>query len=401
MATIRVRYRLPRVAETEGSIFYELRHAGKVRQLASEYRASVGDWSEIRSKLAVISGKMGNEELNTIRDGIICDVQRIANIDGSLRALGIVYDVNDVIEGFKRYKLEFSLFSFMERCIEILHSKGQLRTAETYRSTLNSFKKFRLNKDIMLDCISAYTMKEYETWLGHRGIVPNTTSFYMRILRAVYNRAIQQGVIEDRKPFKFVYTGVAKTAKRALPLEVIRNLKRMDLSDKPRLEFARDMFLLSFYLRGISFVDMASLMKKDLRNGHVCYHRRKTGQCIVIEWTKEMQNILDHYPSNDSEYLLPILTDTKSNTRGAYRNMRYNINHNLKKLGLLLGITSPLTLYVARHTWASIAKAKGLPLSVISEGLGHERESTTQIYLANLDTESVDIANKFIIRLLE
>lgn len=66
----------------------------------------------------------------------------------------------------------------------------------------------------------------------------------------------------------------------------------------------------------------------------------------------------------------------------------------------MIGITIPLTMYVARHSWASIAKSRGVPMSVISEGLGHEKESTTRIYLAQLDSTLIDKANRMILKLL-
>jgi len=228
----------------------------------------------------------------------------------------------------------------------------------------------------MLDCITADMMESYEAWLRSRGISSNTISFYARILRAVYNRAVEEGVIENRNPFRHVYTGVDKTVKRALPLSVIKKIKALDLTQSPTLEFARDMFLMSFYLRGMSFIDMAFLKKTDLRNGYVVYRRRKTGQQLVIEWTREMQLILDKYPENKSCYLLPVIRNPGTNERCIYRNVGYKINHNLKIIAERVGVEIPLTLYVARHSWASAAKAKGIPLSVISEGMGHDSETT-------------------------
>ena len=169
----------------------------------------------------------------------------------------------------------------------------------------------------------------------------------------------------------------------------------------PALDYARDMFLMSFYLRGMSFIDMAFLKKTDLKNGHVTYRRRKTGQQLIIEWTKEMQMILDKYPGNSSGYLLPVIRKPVRNERSVYRNAAYNINRNLKRIAGMVGVTIPLTLYVARHSWASAARSKGIPLSVISEGMGHDSEATTQIYLVSLDTSVVDKANSLILKSLE
>ena len=252
----------------------------------------------------------------------------------------------------------------------------------------------------MLDSLNSRIMEAYQAWHQQRGVAPNTISFYTRILRAAYNRAVEDEIIENRHPFRHVYTGVDKTVKRALPLSVVKKIKALDLYLIPEQDYARDMFLLSFMLRGMSFIDMAFLRKTDLANGYVTYRRRKTGQQLIIEWTKEMQAILDKYPENASAYLLPIIRNAGVNERSVYRNVSYNINYNLKRIAEKVGITIPLTLYVARHSWASVAKAKGIPVSVISEGMGHDSETTTQIYLASLDTSVVDRANSIILKSL-
>ena len=321
-------------------------------------------------------------------------------IDRKLDADGLSYIADDLIDEFNRYTREYSLFRFMESIRVKLRGNGKIRTAETYRATLNSFRNFRKGEDLMLDCITSEVMEDYEAWLRKRGLVSNTISFYIRILRAVYNRAVEDNVIDDRNPFRHVYTGIDKTVKRALPLSVIKKIKNLDLSCNPTLDFARNMFLMSFYLRGMSFIDMAYLKKTDLKNGYVVYRRRKTGQMLVIEWTREMQTICDKYPENRSVYLLPIIRTAGTNEWCTYRNVGYNINHNLKKIALMLGVDVRLTMYVARHSWASAAKAKGIPLSVISEGMGHDSETTTRIYLASLDTSVVDRANNLILKSL-
>lgn len=150
----------------------------------------------------------------------------------------------------------------------------------------------------------------------------------------------------------------------------------------------------------MSFIDMAYLRKTDLENGRVTYRRRKTGQQLTIEWAKEMQMILDKYPENPTQYLLPIITKEEGNQRRHSRNVNESINHHLKKVAEQVGVLSPLTMYCARHSWASAAKAKGIPLSVISEGMGHDSEATTQIYLASLETSVVDKANALILKSL-
>lgn len=192
-----------------------------------------------------------------------------------------------------------------------------------------------------------------------------------------------------------------KTVKRALPITLIKKIRNLDLGSLPDLDYARDMFMMSFYLRGMSFVDMTYLKKTDLKNGCVVYRRRKTGQLLLIAWTSEMQLILDKYPANSSQYLLPIIRNKNVNERSVYRSMGYKINKMLKQVAQMTDIAVPLTLYVARHSWASAAKAKGIPVSVISEGMGHDSELTTRIYLASLDTSAIDNANAVILNALK
>lgn len=400
MASIKVKFRPSTVADHEGAIYYQIIHERKVRQLPTDYKVFSSEWDESRSMVTTTQKSERKSFILSIRERIRWDVERLTKIDRKLDANGLSYTADDVIDEFNRYAHEYSLFNYMESIIAKLKQNGKVRTSETYKSTLSSFKKFREDEDIMLDCLTSEIMEAYEAWHHKRGVAPNTISFYTRILRAVYNHAVEDDIIENRNPFRKVYTGIDKTVKRALPLTVIKKIKALDLSLTPSLDFARDMFLMSFYLRGMSFIDMAFLKKTDLKNGYVTYRRRKTGQQLIIEWTKEMQIILDKYPENESDYLLPIIRNPGTNERCTYRNVGYNINHNLKTIAGMVGVTIPLTLYVARHSWASAAKAKGIPLSVISEGLGHDNEATTQIYLASLDISVVDKANSLILNSL-
>lgn len=401
MSSIKVKFRPSTVADHEGTIYYQIIHERKVRQLLTEYKVFPIEWDEGRSMVTTTHKSERKSFILSIRERIRWDIERLTKIDRKLDINGLIYTADDVIDEFNRYVHEYSLFNFMESIIAKLKQNGKVRTSETFKSTLNSFKKFRQDEDIMLECVTSEIMEAYEAWHHKRGITPNTISFYTRILRAVYNRAVEDDIIENRNPFRKVYTGVDKTVKRALPLSVIKKIKVLDLSLNASLDFARDMFLMSFYLRGMSFVDMAYLKKSNLQDGSVTYRRRKTGQQLIIGWEPEMQMILDKYPENSTDYLLPIITNQATDARSTYRSKGYNINRNLKKIAEMISVAIPLTLYVARHSWASVAKAKGIPVSVISEGMGHDSEATTQIYLASLDASVVDRANNIILKSLK
>lgn len=219
-------------------------------------------------------------------------------------------------------------------------------------------------------------------------------------MRTLYNRAVEAGITTDCQPFRHVYTGIDKTAKRAITIKDIKRIKGADLSHNPTLDFAHDMFLLSFYLRGIAPIDLAYLRKTDIRQGDIVYSRSKTGQQMCIHIEPDIQRLFDKYQETGTQYLLPIIKREDGTEHTQYRNNTQLINRHLKKLTEILGLSFPLTLYVARHSWASIAHSNHIPTSVISGAMGHDSEMTTQIYLASIQTAQIDEANSIIINRL-
>ena len=219
----------------------------------------------------------------------------------------------------------------------------------------------------------------------------------------------------QQHPFSDVYTGIAPTRKRAIPTEDVSQIKSLqsvkDLS--PKEEMARDTFLMSFYLRGISFVDLAHLRKSDLKDGYLHYTRSKTGQRLTIRWEDEMQELLEKYQAQtaSSSYLFPFLVDERNKSQDKtidkkkdevrlYHNAEARISYHLRKLGAKIGIKGKLILYVARHSWATAARDNDISISVISEALGHHSETTTQIYLRSIRSSEVDDANAKILAVL-
>lgn len=397
MTSIKIKFRPSTVDGKEGGIYLQIIHNRVVRQLNTEYKVFAEEWNA-ESESVVIKGSRSNFLLG-IQERLSWDVTRLEKVVRTLETERRRFTADDVVTMFHKLTKESSLFNFMHGVIAQLKQLGKIRTSETYTATLKSFMAFRESQDVPLDGISSDLMLLYEAHLKARDVSMNTISFYMRNLRAVYNRAAEKGLTPQNNPFRHVYTGVDKTIKRAIPIKEIKALKGLDLSIKPSLDFARDMFMFSFYTRGMSFIDMAYLKKSDLQNGILTYRRRKTGQQLSIKWEKCMEDIVSKYPQNQTDYLLPIIKETV-NERRQYDNALHLVNYHLKDLSSMLKLQRPLTMYVARHSWASAAKARNIPLSVISEGMGHDSEATTQIYLASLETSVVDKANKMILGLL-
>ena len=397
MTSIKIKFRPSAVNGKEGSLYFQIIHNRIVRQLNTDYKVFASEWDAQTESIAVIGSR--TNLLLSVQERLSWDVTRLEKVVRLLETEHRRFTADDVITMFHKQTKESSLLNFMHGVIAQLKQLGKIRTSETYTATLKSFMAFRDEQDVPLDGVTSDMMLMYEAYLKARGVRMNTISFYMRILRAVYNRAVEKGLTTQNNPFRHVYTGVDKTVKRAIPIKAIKALKELDLSMNPTLDFARDMFIFSFYTRGMSFIDMAYLKKSDIKNGILTYRRRKTGQELSIKWEKCMAEIIAKYPENKTDFLLPIIKE-EGNERRQYDNALHLVNYRLKELSTMLKLQRPLTMHVARHSWASAAKAKNVPLSVISEGMGHDSEATTQIYLASLETSVVDKANKMILGLL-
>ena len=401
MATVKIKFRPSSVDGREGPVYYQVIHGRVARQINTSYKLFPAEWSKRYSRIVITPSNEDRRQYLLLLDKRIAeDTDRLENIITALERKEGAFTATDVTSAFHSEHCGLFFLAFMREVIHGLKRLGKVRTVETYTSTLNSFIRFMDGKDIPLGDTDSDLMTAYETWLKSKDISMNTISFYMRILRATYNRAVEKGLVTQRFPFKHVYTGVERTMKRAVPLRVIKQLITLDLSLHPAKRFARDMLLLSFYTRGMSMIDMVFLKKKDLNNGILSYRRKKTGQQLFVKWEPCMQEIVDRYNIPGSPYLLPIIARPGMDERKQYINASHRINRYLKAIGKELGLSVPLTHYVARHSWASAARSKNIPISVISEGMGHDSENTTRIYLASLDTTTIDKANRLILNSL-
>jgi integrase len=235
----------------------------------------------------------------------------------------------------------------------------------------------------------------------------------MRTLRAIFNKGVRDGRIPRlaESPFAGVYTGVATTRKLALThgelallsafdptatAETETNSPQRRLPDGLRRSLA--MFLFCYHARGMCFADMAFLKKSDYRSNTIRYRRQKTGQTIEIRVLPAMRRIIDWFAlqTAGSKYLFPIIADPLKAPRLQYESGLRLQNQRLKRIADIAGIDSKFSTHVARHSWATVAKNAGLPLAVISEGLGHANQKTTEIYLASLGRSALDYASRVV-----
>lgn len=400
MATVKTKFRASSSSTKEGTLFYQVIHKRVPRQIHTGYKLYPQEW-DAENKEIVFPPGIGDNRRNylvSLKDALRKDIKRLKSIISRLERADGAYTAEDVVESYLSPTDTHSFISFAHTLVGQLKQIGKQYTA--YETAINSFTRFRKEQDVPLDEVDSDLMMTYEAYLKSKGICPNSSSFYMRNLRAIYNRTVDKELTEQRNPFKHVYTGIDKTVKRAVPLSVIRQIRDLDLNLHPAMDYARNIFMFSFYTRGMSFIDMAFLKKKDLQNGVLSYRRHKTNQQLFIKWEKPMQELIDKFDTSGTPYLLPIIKNCDNDARKQYKSDAHRVNQSLKKIGKMLGLAISLTSYVARHSWASIAKSKNIPIATISEAMGHDSENTTRIYLASLDTTVVDKANSLILKSL-
>lgn len=398
MTSIRLKFRPSTSPGKEGSLVFQLIHERTVCRIKSNCKIFNDEWDAASGQIILPSPtSFRYRQLSLVRFKVDWKMRRLRRIVDEMEQAGKQWNLDDVAERFvSSNDTSQSVFSFIYAQIRRKKQLGKVRSSETYQATLNSFMRFCKGEDLTFDMVVAELVELYEAELLSQGLSRNTTSFYMRILRTNYRLAVEKGLTTDNHPFRHVYCGMDKTVKRSISLSEIKRIRELDLSST--LDYARDMFLFSFYTCGMSFVDMAYLRKKDLKNGYLSYRRKKTGQLLTIKWTGQMEAILEKYRSNDTQFLLPIITREDGTERRQYQNQMRKINRRLKEISASAKLDVPLSLYYSRHSWATIARGKGIPLSVISKGLGHNSETTTQIYLDSIKSCEVDEANKKIMK---
>lgn len=302
-------------------------------------------------------------------------------------------------------KKKRTLTQFMEQLIQSLKEEERFSTAHIYQSTLNAFTLFCKTDTIRFNQMERSRLKQFESHLRNKGCTWNTVSTYMRTLRSTYNKAMDDGLTEERpRLFRHVYTGVKAHTKRALDAKDMGKLLNAHLlqSLSQSMEKSRAWITLMFQLRGMSFVDLAHLHKKDLQDSTISYRRHKTGTLLTVEVPPTAMSLIEQYrnANPDSPYLFPILSGNRKSEEEyvEYQHALRKLNYDLKQLAICCGIKFNVSSYTSRHTWATLAKYCHFSEQLICDALGHSSTKVTETYLKSFKNDELNKANKVIIR---
>lgn len=364
------------------------------RELYTPYRLKPTEFDNLHEKaLTDRRSKTRASEIQEINTYLIYIKEEIERVVRSLAEQG-EYTAADIVRSFKARNDLSNFFIYADAKITELKNAGRSGTASNYQSAVNAFARFVGSRDMALDAITKKTIESFVDYLKQQKNNPNTVVFYVKQLRAIYNKADDDGYVHTAyNPFDKVKLKGSKTPKRAISKKEINQIAELNLSGQhEHKDLARDLFQFSLSTCGMSFVDMCYLKKENIYGNMLVYRRRKTDQLLQVKIQPALKALLRKYKDDNSEYLLPMLR-TDDSYEG-YRYIQRRLNKRIRELGKQLGFDFPLTFYVARHTWATLAREKGFPVSAISAGMGHTTEKTTHIYLASLNHQIIDQANK-------
>nr|MBF6596961.1 site-specific integrase [Fermentimonas sp.] len=245
-------------------------------------------------------------------------------------------------------------------------------------------------------------LKKYEAWLRNKNLAENTIGIRFRTLRMMYNVAIEEECVNpDMYPFRSYRVSKLQeeTAKRALTKSDIKRIINYKSSNE-REQLSLDIFIFSYLMGGINFVDIALLTKDNIINDKIIYNRKKTGKLIKLPLHPIARKLIDNYSNLNNTYLLPILFayhKTEQQKANRIHKIIVKTNKDLKAIGKTLNLPIKLTTYVARHSFATVLKRSGVQTSVISESLGHSSEKVTQFYLDSFENDKLKESMKHLL----
>lgn len=302
-----------------------------------------------------------------------------------------------------------TIYHYTEARIRIMQGRRKYETAKTYQTVLNHLKKFSVYPDLQFTDLTPEFLMDFQRYLSDNGCCNNTLLLYFRQLQTIHRQAAQQGLAPAPGDlYADLFTESSHTVKRSISASALKQLRDAVLpKDYTYLALARDLFMLSFYLRGIPYIDLAHLKKTDIKGDILCYHRRKTGKALTVTLEPCALQIINRWKkcAKDSPYLFPIIKKP-GNDVAEHRQYESGLrlyNKHLKKLVQVIGLPPDirLTSYTPRHTWANLAHNDGVGFPFISEALSHSSEKTTRCYVRSFTADTLAEVNRQVLGIMD
>ncbi|MCD7937285.1 MAG: site-specific integrase [Tannerellaceae bacterium] len=397
MVSIEIHYRSSGSRkDPRGSLFVRVIARRKTVSVTLPYRLYPQEWDPVnRSVLVEDAPQERREYLREVVYSLERDRRLLFELRNAISQVD-AFTSRHLVDLFKVRRFKSGFKKVVDTLSEDMRRQGRERTARAYQSSFSSLLCHTGKKDLAVEEITYELLQGFEGWLleGDRSL--NTVSFYMRNLRAMYNKAVKRGWIVERAKdlFRGVFTGVSHSQKRALTIPQMKQLS--NLLEEPEVlsqeeKEALSLFLFAFHAQGISFVDLAYLKKEDIKGQVFIYSRKKTGTLLEVEINPQMSRILSFFKerTTHSPFVFPLIEPDSSSYYESYTKALRKQNARLNRIAGKVGILHKLTTHVARHSWATIAKERDIPVWLISEALGHKDVKTTYIYLNSFEKKVI------------
>lgn len=390
-----------RRAKKDGSIpiVFRITVNGIMRSISSGFSCFPSEWD---FKKAAVKEK--TEELKLLGKRVKAAEMNILNkIREYEQSNPDKQDIQSLIDFLSDKKREnISVKDFWTSEVNRLQRAGKYSNALHLESILQRLDKLT-SLNIQFQKVNYSWLTELETKLLEEGLKVNSVSVYLRAFRSIYNKAINQDLVDySNYPFRRFKIANGNSKPRTLTIEEMRRFFSYSPANE-RLKFAYDMGMLIFELRGINHADLLQLTKENVKNGRIIYERSKTHKLYSIELLPETNAIIENYHSIDSELLLNVLTDVefsnKRNLRPVIKQKTKVLNKWLLRIGKELGITEPITTYTMRYSHANICRELGYSKEMISHSLGHSFGlKVTDAYLNDVDLRKIDDMNRHVVK---
>ncbi len=285
---------------------------------------------------------------------------------------------------------------WFDRYINILKEHGQIGTAISYQTTINSISDFK--KNLTIYDITPEFLLSYENYMTNAGKSVSSIGIYLRQLRAIINQAIEHNMLSaDKYPFKKYQIPAGRNIKKALPSDDLQKLLDYT-SDDPHRQKAIDFWVLSYLCNGINFTDIAHLKPENIQGSYLYFIRQKTKRTkkkdlrpIKVGLNPKAIEIINRQKNTTlaNPFLFPILDAGLSPVTVKHRCQRFIkwVNKHMEEIRQEKKIDMKIGTYAARHSFSTVLKRKGVPTSFIKESLGHSSELVTENYLDSFTDE--------------
>lgn len=369
-------------------------HNRTIRYVATDYHVLEKYFDPISEKILTGGGFTADQadKANGKIQMLIGDMVRKTDKLTNLRLM----DMRSLMKIVRDKRPDYDLFSVLEDRMNKFKDAGNINYYKTILRTKRAVEVYSGARIVPFTSIDYGWLTRFEAHLRAKGQSSNTIGIHMRDIRTAFNEAITLGVAElSSYPFRKYHIPKEKTRKRNLIAEEMQKIVRFKTVN-PTLAWSRDLFMLSFYLIGINMRDLMFLTPENIEDGRIYYRRSKGKKDYSIKIYPEAQEIIDRYAGK--KYLLDIMERYKD-----YLTATHLINDKLRLIATELKIAKPITIYWARHTWATIAISKqiGASRDIVRYGLGHAIGSLVSDIYIEYDLSQVDAVNKKVIKLVQ